>query len=80
MQSKMELSKSFLHKSPTKVVQEKQVMAQIIEEGIPPPPFNSTYFHIDNEDEVIWLRSCPKKNHLPITIIYFSKDITRISS
>ena len=51
MQSKMGPSESFLHRSSIEVAQEEQVVAEILGEGILPPPSNPTHFYVDNEDE-----------------------------
>ena len=44
-------SESYLPRSIAEGAKKKQKMADIMEEGLPPPPSNSTHFYIGNEDE-----------------------------
>ena len=51
MNSKMGPSESFLPRSSAEVAQDVEIEAEIIEEGLPPPPTNPTHFYVDNEEE-----------------------------
>ena len=44
-------SEGFLPRSATKLQEEEEEVAKIMEEGIPPPPSNPTHFFVDAEIE-----------------------------